>query len=888
MLRIIQNQHADGAKNYYSVADYYTEGQELTGRWRGEGAALLGLTGLIDKRDWDALCDQLDPRTGEQLIARRKVNRTVGYDFNFHVPKSVSLLYALSDDDRILHAFRDSVDETMRDVELEMKTRVRKSGQNEDRTTGNMVWGEFVHFTSRPVDGVPDPHLHAHCFVQNVTFDAVEGVWKAGQFRDVKRDAPYFEALFHTRLAHRLTELGLSVERKGRKDWEIVGVPHSAIEKFSRRTAEIEEKAKELGVEDVESKSELGAKTRSRKVTQLTMPELRAEWRSRLSEAEQDAISQVDTQLGGGAMKRDVLAASRGVNFALAHHFERQSVVPERVLLTTAMRQALGEGSVRDVHQAFSSKELLIHERKGRRMATTREVLDEESRIIDFARQGRGTRRPFIRGKRAFQRAWLNSSQRKAVEHILGSQDRVILVRGAAGVGKTSLMQETVEAIEASGAKVLAFAPTAAASRGVLRSEGFSSADTVARLLQDETLQRAAAGQLIWIDEAGLIGARTMHDVFALADRIDARVLLTGDRRQHGSVARGAVLRMLETEAGVPTAEVTEIQRQKGHRQYKQAIEALAEGRTAEGFDRIDSLGWIHEIPTSERYRQLAADYVQTVEQGKSALVVSPTHAEGDRITDEIRRRLTEAGLLKSSRRPFLQLTNAQLTEAERGDDSNYAPGDVIQFHQNAQGHRRGERLLVDGQSLPLEQAARFNVFHQSHIELAPGDVVRITNNGFTSDGKHRLDNGSLYRVARFDKQGNIVLANGWTVARDYGHLAYGYCVTSHSSQGKTVDRVFIGQSTASLPATSREQFYVSCSRGRESVTVYCDDKQRLREAVTRSDERITATELLHGQLVRDMAAVQRRYAEISHPLAWEQERRSSPILEREELTHGR
>jgi conjugative relaxase-like TrwC/TraI family protein len=888
MLRIIQNQHADGAKNYYSVADYYTEGQELTGRWRGEGAALLGLTGLIDKRDWDALCDQLDPRTGDQLIARRKVNRTVGYDFNFHVPKSVSLLYALSDDDRILDAFRDSVDETMRDVELEMKTRVRKSGQNEDRTTGNMVWGEFVHFTSRPVDGVPDPHLHAHCFVQNVSFDAVEGVWKAGQFRDLKRDAPYFEALFHTRLAHRLTELGLAVERKGRKDWEIVGVPHSAIEKFSRRTAEIEEKAKELGVEDVEAKAELGAKTRSRKATQLTMPELRAEWRSRLSDEEQDAISRVDTQLGDGGMKRDALAASRGVNFALAHHFERQSVVPERVLLTTAMRQALGEGSVRDVHQAFSSKDLLIHERKGRRMATTREVLEEESRIIDFARQGRGTCRPFVHGKRAFQRAWLNSSQRKAVEHILSSQDRVILVRGAAGVGKTSLMQETVEAIEVSGAKVLAFAPTAAASRGVLRNEGFSSADTVARLLQDETLQRAAAGQLIWIDEAGLIGARTMHDVFALADRIDARVLLTGDRRQHGSVARGAVLRMLETEAGVPTAEVTEIQRQKDHRQYKQAIEALAEGRTAEGFDRIDTLGWIHEIPTSDRYRQLAADYVQTVEQGKSALVVSPTHAEGDRITDEIRRRLTEAGLLKSSRRTFLQLTNSQLTEAERGDDSNYAPGDVIQFHQNAKGHQRGERLLVDGQPLPLEQAARFNVFHQSHIELAPGDVVRITHNGFTSDGKHRLDNGSLYRVARFNKQGNIVLANGWTVARDYGHLAYGYSVTSHSSQGKTVDRVFIGQSTASLPATSREQFYVSCSRGRESVTVYCDDKQRLREAVTRSDERITATELLHGQLVRDMAAVQRRYAEISHPLAWEQERRSSPIHEREELTHGR
>jgi conjugative relaxase-like TrwC/TraI family protein len=107
MLRIIQNQHADGAKSYYSVADYYTEGQELTGRWRGQGAALLGLSGTIDKRDWDALCDQLDPRTGEQLVARRKANRTVGYDFNFHVPKSLSLLYALTADDRLLEVCRE-------------------------------------------------------------------------------------------------------------------------------------------------------------------------------------------------------------------------------------------------------------------------------------------------------------------------------------------------------------------------------------------------------------------------------------------------------------------------------------------------------------------------------------------------------------------------------------------------------------------------------------------------------------------------------------------------------------------------------------------------------------------------------------------------------------
>ena len=52
MLRINQNSSAGGAKTYYTQADYYTEGQELAGHWRGIGAEKLGLWGTVDKADW--------------------------------------------------------------------------------------------------------------------------------------------------------------------------------------------------------------------------------------------------------------------------------------------------------------------------------------------------------------------------------------------------------------------------------------------------------------------------------------------------------------------------------------------------------------------------------------------------------------------------------------------------------------------------------------------------------------------------------------------------------------------------------------------------------------------------------------------------------------------
>src|SRR5581483_916404 len=121
---------------------------------------------------------------------------------------------ALGGDQKLLDAFRDSVADTMREMEAEMKTRVRKQGADLDRTTGNMVWAEFIHTTSRPVDGLPDPQLHAHVFVFNTTWDQEEERWKAGQFRDLKRDAPYFQAAFRVRLANKLQDLGFGVERK--------------------------------------------------------------------------------------------------------------------------------------------------------------------------------------------------------------------------------------------------------------------------------------------------------------------------------------------------------------------------------------------------------------------------------------------------------------------------------------------------------------------------------------------------------------------------------------------------------------------------------------------------------------------------------------------------
>jgi len=864
MLRIICSEDAAQAKNYYTsnlkyeadpnkLSKYYGQEQEVIGEWQGKAADLLGLNGKVDQESFEALCDNRRPDGKGRLTARTSDHRRVGYDFNFNCPKSVSVVHALTGDERVLAAFRESVSETMRQIESEMKTRVRAHGADEDRKSANMVWGEFIHFTARPVEGRPDPHLHAHCYAFNATYDPVEEKWKAGQFGDIKRDAEYYEAAFHARLAKKVGELGYAVGRSG-DWWEIKGLSRETLEKFSQRTEKIEEAAKRGDVQDAHAKEKLAALTREKKV-KTSMSDLKREWADRLTPEEKQSLTSLL-----GQQQNQVITARESMDYALAHCHERASVVTDKALMTEALWHGVGQVDVAQVERQLLREEILTQEMNGRRWCTTMEVLREEWENIGFVKKGYGQCRPLNTKPYTFQNIQLGQDQKDAVRHVMTSTDRVIATRGPAGAGKTTMMQVAVAGIEAGGHRVFTFAPSAESSRGTLRKEGFQDAQTVAHLLKNESLHPQLRGQVLWIDEAGLLSARQMRGIFHLAEKQDCRVIMSGDTAQHTSVERGDALRLLEKYAGLKPAELTEIRRQKSE-QYREAVRDLAKGDARRGFEKLDQMGAIKELPEDERYKQLAKDYADAVSRRKTALVVSPTHAEGERVTAEIREELKKRGKLGTDERRFARVINQQWTEAQRGNPQSYRSGLIVQFHQNAPGFTRGQKLTVSSigrdshvyaqdepgrqHALPLSQSSRFQVYETQTLPLVPGDKIRITQNGFTNDGKHRLNNGAVYQVKGFTKTGDLKLTNGWVIDKNYGNLAHGYCQTSHVAQSKTVDRVFVAQSAASLGTSSAEQFYVSVSRARDSVTVYTDDKARLAETIQSSSSRLTAHELL-------------------------------------------
>lgn len=549
------------------------------------------------------------------------------------------------------------------------------------------------------------------------------------------------------------------------------------------------------------------------------------------------------------------------VDHATEHSFVREAVVPERKLVTEALKRGIGCVTVEAVTQEVSERPLIRSDAAGRKMATTKEMLALESRLIDFARQGRGRCRPLGDPERPCSREWFNDGQKSAVRHILGSRDRVMIIRGVAGTGKTTLEQEIGEALAEAGRHVVALAQSVKASREVLREEaGFADADTVARFLKDQEMQESARDGVILVDEASQLGTLDMGKVFDVAEAVGARVILVGDRRQHRSVTAGEPLKLLEESAGLRVAQVTEILRQQGD--YKKAAQALSEGRTEEGFDELDKLGWIKEVEGGDRDKQLATAYLAAVAEkkkgglDKSALVVSPTHAEGERITQAIRAGLKSQGKL-GEERLVGTWAPAHLTDAQKTDYTEYESGYLLQFQQNAPGYKKGSRLIVgEGNMPPIELAKRFEAYRPTRIALAVGDRVRVTAGGKTKDGKHRLSNGSLLNVQGFTAKGDIIVNHGWVIARDFGHLTHGYVVTSHASQGVTVDKVFIGMSSESFPATGSRTAYVAVTRGKEQAQIFTDDRMELLRAISRPDDPLSATQLAesanHKPTVRD------------------------------------
>jgi len=873
------------AKGYFEehlcVGDYYSECERIAGEWIGAGAAKLGLHGRVTQNEFLRLCDNLHPQTGELLTQRNKTtrrapdkngneyeaaNRRVFYDFAISPPKDVSILALVGMDHRITAAHDHAITAAMVEMEQFASARVRIAGGRTDRQTRNIVGAIFQHSTSRALD----PHLHSHCILFNATHDPVEDRWKALQNFEMLAAQKYVENVYYHELARELQRCGYEIENQPRGDFIIRGMPAELRKKFSKRHLEIDEKTRELlerepqkaGANVAEIRENIAHNERSRKIKGMGADRLQEHWESQLSAGQRHALKGIITPARESPVALPKADATESLAWSEDHLFDRKSVVREHELWRHALEHSRGCDLDVSALKEASAARTYIRDRLDPRKVTTRETIGREWDVLQRAKDGIGKFGP-LDARHQIVNHELDSDQRAAVKQILNSRDFLTLFRGGAGTGKTYALREIWHGLQHTGHPTCVIAPQREQVIG-LQKDGFTHAQTVSEFLTRKNME---PGAVVMVDEAGQIGARQMQALLREVQEKGGRIIASGDTRQHGAVEASDALRAIEKYSGLHPAELHEIRRQdprlgatsrerKSIEEYRSAVQDAADGNIGDSFDRLAEQGAVIECTLTNQQERLADAYLDFASKGQSTVVVSQTWSEIHKVNDAVRQRLQEHKLIGSDEHTVISLEHLDLTGAQKRERRFYDAETVIVFNRDCGRFCKGEsaRLLaVSDKGLIVEstqKVAPVSVGQLDHLTfcrkremaLAPGDRLQLKANAQTHDGR-RIANGELVTVKRIEADGRLVLEDGRTLERDYRQFVRGYAITSYASQGKTVNYVLFSDS-AVKPATNRQQWYVTISRGRKGIRIFTSDPQQLRENVKRSGDRELALDL--------------------------------------------
>jgi conjugative relaxase-like TrwC/TraI family protein len=582
---------ADGkgySARHLEHSDYYAEGEKVVGRWQGRGAELLGLAGEVRPDEFESLREGIDPHADVFLRQRQSADRLNAageveshgrhlYDFTISAPKSISVMAIVGGDERLISAHETAVAEALKELEEHAAARVRLNGANADRATGNLAVAVYHPDTSRELD----PQLHTHAVAANLTYDGVEGRWKALQASGIYERRAYLTEVYRNSLAREVRALGYEIDdrrdSKGRDcGFEIRGVSDSLLSKFSQRSRQRDEAIDKFIQENGRRPSDnevavLVRESRADKLTEVSTEELRAHQLGRLTPEESQTLGALNR--GAASQVIAVAAAEVSLDYAQDHVFERLSVAHDYEILAAALRHGRGRISDSELKGTLSLREASGAILRDGEEIATRASLQREREMIELVNRGVGTCERLAGSERFLASDRLNPEQKRAVEFVLDSRDWAVSISGAAGTGKTATLQELRRGLGEARRGVLAVAPTMSAVEE-LQKVGFENAVTVERVLQDQTVQHGLHGKVVILDEAGMVSARQMNQFLRLAEQRKARVVFTGDTKQIQSVEAGDSLRILEKESRLKSVGLTQVQRQTV-KDYRDAIEEL-------------------------------------------------------------------------------------------------------------------------------------------------------------------------------------------------------------------------------------------------------------------------------------------------------------------------
>ena len=815
-----------------------------------------------------------------------RLQHEAGTDVTFSAPKSVSLAALVDGDKRVVRAHDEAVRAALDWIETELLvTRQwdRATRRRERVSSPNMVAAVFRHLANRNLD----PQLHSHAVIANMT-RSPDGLWRSLDLGSLHRNRMLIGAYYRNELAARLTALGYDLEPSlaGRvPSFEVRGYGRRVLRSFSTRRQEVEAWIRKRGVANTASRRRQAAlATRARK-NEPDRAAMTAMWTERAREMglpsrKARAMRRRRRRIHETAVDGTALSAHEVVWRSMEHLEERQSVFAERALDTLALGHSPGRFRLPELKAAardlLRDGHLVAAKRRDPAFATARSLKAEKD-IVARMRAGLGAGAPLAAEESvaaALAASRLTRGQRDAVRRMLCGRDRIVGVQGYAGTGKTAMLREAARL--AGAGRIVGLAPTSVAARTMAREAGIAVRtlqwfltryrDAGDGMVGDRALERMRAGfagTVLVLDEASMVGTAAMRDLMRIAERLGVeRIALVGDAAQLRAVDAGSPFRLLQR-AGMPTAAMDEIMRQRDP-DLKAAVEAVLDAEPALAIERLGED--VREVAFDALGETAARIWLQLDDAARNETVLlAPTHELRERINAAVREGLETEGVLHGRSIAIERLVSRGMTRAQKGDIRNYAEGDEVVFLHEVQGGRAraGECFVIagvderrarleheDGRRLTIlpEGQVRYQVevYETRRIELRAGDRIRWTRN----DAARGLANGDRAAVTAIGpRKVGFRTEDGRTLELSrkdlqLRHLDHAWSSTVHGAQGMTRDTVIAVLDSGHGALTDQATFYVELSRARDRAVVLTDNREELMEVLEASTgEQLSALE---------------------------------------------
>ena len=390
----------------------------------------------------------------------------------------------------------------------------------------------------------------------------------------------------------------------------------------------------------------------------------------------------------------------------------------------------------------------------------------------------------------------LSGSQREAVACAI--RERVTVITGGPGVGKTTIVNAVLHIVRAKGVRARLCAPTGRAAKRLAESTGLE-ASTIHRLLEFEPstggfrhgLDQPLDTDFVVVDEVSMVDIVLANQLFRAIPE-HAAVLLVGDVDQLPSVGPGSVLAEIIGSGRVPTVRLTEIFRQAESSRIVVNAHRINRGESPE-YPRPPSRSEDSGSGSGAQARANAAP---------SDFYVIPVR-DAEEARDRLLQVVTERIPQRFGYDPMADLQ--VLTPGRRGGLGTAALNAELQSRLNP------------------DSPARVNRFGTTY---ARGDKVLQTVNDYQKE----VFNGDIGRIVAVDLEEQTVTVDfeGRAVPYEFSELdelSLAYAITIHKSQGSEFPAVVMPLTTQHYMLLQRNLVYTGVTRGKHLVVLVAEPR---------------------------------------------------------------